>query len=244
MCTVSIIVPIYNSEQFLFQCISSILNQSFSDFELILVDDGSKDNSSRICDEFADKDPRIFVLHKSNEGVSAARNSGLDSAQGDWVLFIDSDDELLPGGLQVLVDLISDDADMVLAGYEQYDENGVLLYAIKDRIETRFSRKESLATLYEFHGCYYGYLGYIWNRMFRNFIIKQKELRFDTEITIKEDTLFAAQYICNSNGITVFSTTPVYHYNRRKGSAMGKASRNGFNYNYVSSFVALIKMKH
>ena len=89
---VSIIVPVYNTEKFLHRCIDSILTQTYTDFELLLIDDGSKDSSGSICDEYAEKDSRVRVFHKENGGVSSARNLGLDNAQGEWITFVDSDD--------------------------------------------------------------------------------------------------------------------------------------------------------
>lgn len=93
---VSIIVPVYKAEKYLNRCIDSILAQTFTDWELLLIDDGSTDRSGDICDEYAKKDTRIRVFHKENGGVSSARNLGLDSAQGEWVTFIDADDYILP----------------------------------------------------------------------------------------------------------------------------------------------------
>ena len=89
---ISVIVPVYNVEQYLPRCIDSILAQTFTDFELLLIDDGSKDKSGAICDAYARKDPRIRVFHKPNGGVSSARNMGLDNAKGEWIAFVDSDD--------------------------------------------------------------------------------------------------------------------------------------------------------
>ena len=89
---ISIIVPIYNVEKYLSRCVDSILNQTFTDFELILVDDGSTDNSGKICDEYAEKDCRIKVIHKDNWGVSSARNVGLENSVGEYIMFCDSDD--------------------------------------------------------------------------------------------------------------------------------------------------------
>ena len=94
---ISIIVPVYNVEQYLRRCIDSILNQSFADFELLLIDDGSKDKSGAICDEYAAKDSRIRVFHKENGGVSSARNIGLENARGEWLSFIDGDDVITEG---------------------------------------------------------------------------------------------------------------------------------------------------
>lgn len=89
---ISVIVPVYNAERYLHRCVDSILSQTFSNFELLLINDGSKDSSGAICDEYAAKDPRVRVFHKENGGVSSARNLGLDNACGEWIAFVDSDD--------------------------------------------------------------------------------------------------------------------------------------------------------
>ena len=217
--------------------------QISTDQEVLLIDDGSSDGSGRICDDYARKDSRIRVFHKKNGGVSSARNLGLDNARGEWIYFVDSDDEILPGGLQTMVDCISDDVDIVLAGYKRYDDIGNVLYEINDRVVTLMDKRESLSTLYEGHGKYYDYLTYGCIRLLRNTIIQTQNLRFDTGIRNKEDTLFIAQYICRSNGITRFTTTPVYRYNQRKDSAMGKWA-SGFDYGFIDSLDALVKMKH
>lgn len=108
---ISVIVPVYNTKQYLPRCIDSNLNQSFTDFEILLIDDGSTDESGRICDSYAVKDERILVFHKENGGVSSARNIGLKNAKGEWVCFLDSDDEMLSGGMQVIANEISEDVD-------------------------------------------------------------------------------------------------------------------------------------
>ena len=99
---ISIIVPVYKTERFLSACISSILAQTFTDFELILVDDGSPDSCPALCDAAAAKDSRIRVIHQKNRGLSGARNAGLDAAEGEWIAFVDSDDMLLPQALEIL----------------------------------------------------------------------------------------------------------------------------------------------
>lgn len=134
---ISVIVPVYNTEQYLPRCIESILSQSFTDFELLLIDDGSTDGSGKICDAYAEKDNRIRVFHKENGGVSSARNMGLDEAKGEWVYFVDSDDELLHDGLQVLFDNTNKEVDVVLAGFEEVSEEGVISPGVKDRIVLR-----------------------------------------------------------------------------------------------------------
>lgn len=238
----TIIVPVYNTKGFLPQCVESILTQSFVDFELFLIDDGSTDGSGAICDEYAKKESRIHVFHKVNGGVSSARNLGLDNASGEWVYFVDSDDQVLPDGLQTMVDYISDDVDIVLGGYKRYNESGHIVYEIDDRVVCLMDKRESLSTLYARHGKYYDYLTYGCIRFLRNKIIQKHNLRFDIGLKNKEDTLFLTQYICRSNGITRFTTTPVYRYNLRNDSAMG-AWKRGFDYKYIDSLYALIKMR-
>ena len=240
--TLSIIVPVYNTKEFLPRCVESVLNQSFVDFELILIDDGSCDGCALMCDDYSANDSRIRVFHQFNAGVSSARNLGLDYVRGEWICFLDSDDEFLPGGLQTMIDCIKDDVDMVLAGYERYDENGSVFYSVDERVIQTLNKKRSLSTLYETHAPYYRYLGYICGRLFRKRIIQDNHLRFDPNLRIKEDTLFITRYILRSNGVTCFTTTPVYRYNDRMNSAMWE-TRNHFNSKYVDSLYALIKMK-
>lgn len=123
---VSVIVPVYNVEKLLQRCIDSILAQTFTDFELLLIDDGSKDKSGEICDEYAAKDSRIRVFHKQNGGVSTARNIGIDKAQGEWIYFVDSDDIVLPSALGTFCSLIYSDSELVMAGFYTSDENNTV----------------------------------------------------------------------------------------------------------------------
>ena len=238
---ISVIIPVYNTEQYISCCIDSVLSQSFTNFELILVDDGSKDGSGTICNEYAKKDNRIRVFHKGNGGVSSARNLGLDNARGEWIYFVDSDDELLPGGLQTLVDGICDDVDIVGGGYERFGPNGELLEAVDERVTTALSKEETLLIVSNDRPKYYSYLGYMWMWMFRSSVIRSHHLRFDTSIKIKEDTLFLVQYACASNGRTHFNTAPVYKYKMREESAMGNLQKR-FCPAYQTSFDAVIKI--
>ena len=239
---ISIIIPVFNTEKYLPACLESILLQNYSDFEILLIDDGSTDESGKICDAYAQKDSRIRVFHKENGGVSSARNLGLDKALGEWVYFVDSDDELLPDGLLTLVNGIDDEVDVVLGGYLRINSSGTVLSAIPDQTSMVLSKKESLKTIYERYSIVYPYLGYMCIRLFRNKIIQSNHLRFDTSITIKEDTLFTVQYICRSNGKTRFDSSPVYRYQMREDSAM-EAWKRGFDYKYIDSLYALIKMR-
>ncbi len=120
---ISIIVPVYNVEKYIHQCIDSVINQTYKNIEIILVDDGSPDNCGRICDEYAAKDSRIKVIHKANGGLSDARNHGIEAAKGDWLMFIDSDDWIEPDMAQKLLDAATeDDADMAVCSVTVFNE--------------------------------------------------------------------------------------------------------------------------
>lgn len=122
MATISIIIPVYNVEKYLNRCVVSVLAQTYSDFEVILVDDGSPDNSGVMCDSFAEKDKRIKVIHRENGGLSAARNSGLAVADGEYVYFLDSDDFIHPQCLEIhLKSLLETDSDISIAKFEKFD---------------------------------------------------------------------------------------------------------------------------
>lgn len=111
---ISIIVPVYNAQKYIKRCVESIVNQSYQKWELILIDDGSKDDSSLICDEFKQTDSRIHVIHTVNQGASAARNRGLDEAAGDYITFVDADDWVETNHLEVLLNQINSDIDLCI----------------------------------------------------------------------------------------------------------------------------------
>ena len=125
---ISVLVPVYNTNQYLPRCIDSILGQSFTDFELLLIDDGSTDGSAKICDAYAEKDSRIRVLHKENGGVSSARNLGLNEAKGEWVVFVDSDDWISDNCIKLLTEpLRNKEFDIVVGDYRIYTCRAPLL---------------------------------------------------------------------------------------------------------------------
>ena len=124
----SIVLPIYNVEKYLDRCIKSILNQNFNDYEIILIDDGSPDNCPQICDKWEQKDKRIKVIHKQNEGLGMARNTGLENAIGKYMFFLDSDDYILPGLLNEMFEYLnSKECDIVFYGFQRTDKNGNIL---------------------------------------------------------------------------------------------------------------------
>ena len=236
---ISIIVPVYNTEPYLARCIDSILSQSFSDFELLLTDDGSTDGSGAICDAYAEKDGRVRVFHKENGGVSSARNVGLDNAIGEWVCFVDSDDELMPKGLQVMVGGISDDVDLVMAGYEICNKDGEMVYSIEKQVSEIIPNALAVKEMYAPSD--YWYQGYIWGKLFRSSIVKSNSLGFALDIFFNEDRLFVMQFICASGRSVLYTTIPVYKYFEREGSAM-MSLKKGFNRKFVTDLEASARM--
>lgn len=146
---ISIIVPVYNTEKYISNCIESILKQKEKDFELLLIDDGSKDQSGRICDTYATKDDRIKVIHKKNGGVSSARNLGIDHAKGEMIFFIDSDDTVGPDYLKNLE--IIDDEDFVQSGVKILEN---------DYLKPIMTHEDILKTIINF-GCSLGSSGQV-----------------------------------------------------------------------------------
>lgn len=212
--TISIIVPVYNVEKYLPRCIESILKQTYTNFECILIDDGSPDRCGRICDEYAERDKRIVVIHQKNKGVSAARNAGLDVAKGEYVGFVDSDDYIAPEMYQCLVSAIEEsNADFSYCAIEHIEENG-------DRYIERISpglEGDQLNFIMEVLLTKGGVWGVVWNKLFRRRIIR--DLRFEESAKICEDALFALMY-CTRISSAVSVREPLYYYYHRPGSAV------------------------
>ena len=187
---ISIIIPVYNVEQYLQECLDSILSQTYSDFEVILVDDGSPDNSGMICDEYARKNDRIRVIHQKNSGVSAARNKGLDNAKGEWVTFVDSDDWLNSDFLASFQ--LSDDIDISVTGlcYMRCPERlEIRTWKFEEKIISLSKDFADIANnnLLEF--------GTVCCKAYKRQIIEAYKIRFDTSFSYHEDHLFFLQYL-------------------------------------------------
>lgn len=204
MATISIIVPVYNAEKTLNRCLNSIIAQTYTDWECILIDDGSKDNSPAICDEYEKVDTRFKVIHKKNGGASSARNVGLKEAKGEWICFCDSDDSVTQKWLEDF-DVLSN-KDIVIQGYK-YKKADQLVYTTKDFFESSeetLSRKELLERLLEFDN-----FGYLWSRCFRRSLIDKYSLRFNTEYVVREDEDFILHFMTHVNS---FRTVPTNNY--------------------------------
>ncbi len=236
---ISIIVPVYNVEQYLPRCIDSILAQTFSDFEVLLVDDGSRDRSGTICDEYAAKDYRVRVFHKPNGGVSSARNVGLENAKGKWIGFIDSDDIIPTDGFDTLVGLASTDVDMVMAGYRKIDENGMLVEGPTRIVSKTVTWEQALTEM--FKPTDYDYQGYCFSKLYRTSVVRDNAMTFNQNIKFNEDRLFVVDFICRSKRPVAYTTKPVYTYLLREGNTMGSLSK-GYNRNFATDFDAFMQM--
>ena len=208
---ISIIVPVYKVEQYLPRCIDSILAQTFTDFELLLIDDGSPDNSGKICDEYAAKDSRIRVFHKGNGGVSSARNLGLDNAQGKYIGFVDSDDVIPPFYYQTLISYLFDN-DVVCCNYLKFSSDSPTFDCdITNSIDYVQLNNRSFFKYGESYWC-------VWNKIFKREIIKDS--RFDTTLKNAEDTLFSFSILLNCESVG-YIRNKLYGYFIRGSGAVG-----------------------
>lgn len=198
----SIIVPVYNVEKYLDKCLASILEQTFKDFECIIIDDGSPDNSNIIIDKYVKLDQRFKVIHQKNMGLSAARNTGLDIAKGDYIVFVDSDDYIADDYLEKFALKIADtDADMVICGlievYKDYEKNKV--FAVES---TEVIKQNILADVWP---------SYPWNKCYKKYLFKNIRFPvgkiFEDLLTIPELCLGAKTIVCIPDAL--------YYYNRQ-----------------------------
>ena len=210
---ISVIVPVYNVEKYLHRCVDSILAQTFTDFELILVDDGSPDKCGAICDEYARKDARIRVIHKKNGGVSSARNAALDATQGEYIAFCDSDDYWDSSYLEKTIAAFSDETvDCVVVNYAAINDEGVVAKTSEHQagfVNTAHSDARFSYILHELLTQSHGWE--IWTRVFRASIIKEHDIRFCTDCgNYAEDLGFCLEYAIYAR--KVFSLRDVLYY--------------------------------
>ena len=213
--TVSIIVPVYNAEKTIGRCVDSILGQQYTDFELLLVDDGSRDGSGAICDSHALADSRVQVIHKENTGVSDTRNIGISRARGVYLQFLDSDDWITPDATKLLVETARDhDCDLVISDFyrvvgERVSRKGDI---DEDRVLTR---EEYAAHMMEQPADFY--YGVLWNKLYRRDIVESHRLRMDPELSWCEDFMFNLEYIRHAQRFYALQV-PIYYYVKTKGS--------------------------
>ena len=212
---VSIIVPVYNAEQTLRRCVDSVLSQTYTDFELLLVDDGSRDSSAAICDGYAARDSRVRVIHKPNSGVSDTRNQGLSQARGTYLQFLDSDDWITPDATSAMVRAAEEhQCDLVISDFYRVVGERVSRKGDIDD-DTVLSREEFASHMMENPADFY--YGVLWNKLYRRDIVEAHHLRMDPDISWCEDFMFNLEYIRFAERFYALQV-PIYYYVKTKGS--------------------------
>lgn len=206
----SIIIPVYNSAKYIRRCLDSIIAQSYQDWECILIDDGSSDDSGAICDSYSVQDSRFKVIHKQNGGASSARNIGIEKSSGEWICFVDSDDWVVPDYLQTFFD-IEDKSDITFFAVSQDFANGCSLHRIpnlfksndRDEIEAEFALLK--------HGRIGDVFGWTVDKFYRSSLIKDNNINFVTSLVFREDEIFIMEAGRFAKSISVIDKI-LYHY--------------------------------
>ena len=212
---ISIIVPVYKAEIFLERCVNSILNQTYRDFELILVDDGSPDRSPQICDCFAETDKRVRVIHKENGGVSTARNAGLDAVRGDYIAFVDSDDFLEPNMYEKMMDkAMTHNCDVVMCDCVKdfSDHSSVYSHDIRGGFyNLEQLKREHYPHLLMMENVEYpatiSNVTLLWKS-----VLNTPDMRYQPGVRYSEDLLFGAKLLRRANSFYYMKAEPLYHY--------------------------------
>ena len=213
---VSIIIPVYNVAEYLDACLNSILQQTYSEIEVLLINDGSTDESRIICKQWTERDVRIVAFDQPNKGVSVARNLGLEHASGYYVTFVDADDTLVPDAIETLVrDIETENAELVIAEYissASIKRDGKFAKEL-----TTMNHDQAVNRLLAIHGMN----GSVWAKLFLMQVIRDNNISFDPNIRYCEDVLFVYRYIRACMGIA-YDPREVYNYTVREGSAMSQ----------------------
>lgn len=223
---ISVIVPVFRVEAYLTECVESILNQSFRDFECILVDDGSPDGCPAMCDAFARQDSRVRVIHRKNGGLSAARNTGLDAAKGEYITFVDSDDVLQPQFLEILLGLLErNHADLSLCGYQRFRD--VPLAVSSEGKERVMTGLEALAELNQWRSEEATGMVVAWMKLYKRCLFD--ELRFRPGVLHEDE--FLTHHILYQCRTVARTSAQLYGYRLNPQSIMGTgASGIGFEH--------------
>ena len=208
---ISVIVPVYNTEKYLHRCIDSVLAQTYKDFELLLIDDGSKDSSGAICDEYAARDSRVKVFHKENGGVSSARNAGLAIASGDWIMHLDGDDWIAPDIQERLIRKGEDTgADIVMGDFLFAYSDRDILYSLPDWDNNKTASLNRYIT--SVWTC-------VWGGIHKRSLYEVYQLKSPQGVTYCEDFHLMAR-LCYHAKKVVNVHQPFYHYRQQEGSVM------------------------
>lgn len=238
---ISIIIPIYNAGTVVSNCIKSILEQSYTDYEVILVDDGSTDNSGEVCQSIVKKDNRFIYVRQENKGVSSARNRGIGLAKGEFIAFVDGDDCLDRNYLNCLISEVGDN-DLAVCGYKKildtdiYNSKQIDMHKIQF---IKYSANKYCEELFSVGNL--EYQGYVWGKLYRADVIKKNDIYFDENIAYNEDRLFLVQYLDNCKHSVAYCPEKLYIYIQSDNSAMGKLKKS-YNSKMISELEAYKKI--
>ena len=214
MCKISIIMPVYNKEKYIKKAIESILNQTFKDWEMLIIDDGSTDDSLAVCRIF--EDPRIHVISTENGGVSHARNIGVDKAQGEYLTFVDGDDYLAADYLE---NLYIEPYDMIIGGLTKVDKAGKVLASVVPELEKE-QRMEKIAPFFYKEQLATGIYGFVAGKMVKRSIVTQYQIRFNENIRLAEDYDFFLKIYAKIESIYFTKATGYYYIQETENSAI------------------------
>lgn len=220
---VSIIIPAYNVDKYLEECVRSLLYQTYTNYEIIIIDDGSTDNTYDIGKRLTIESAKVKLFHQENQGVSVARNVGMQKANGELFIFVDADDIAAPRYIETLVTCVKK-SDMGIVGFTSEREK----LATKVNTNTTYVRA---ADMIENILCGTNYDGYLWNKIFQRKIIEDNDLKFQKNIVVWEDLLFVLQYLKNCNKVTLASEK-LYYYRYREGSAVNNVRLDKYRSKY------------
>jgi len=243
---VSVIVPIYRIEKYLPKCIDSILQQSFANFELILVDDGSPDNCPKICDDYAKLDARVKVIHKENGGLLSAKKEGLKQSKGSYISYVDGDDWVDNYYLDTLYKLAkANDADLVVTGH--FREFNGKIETIKPKIVGIYDENEIKSliipnAIYNGSFCEHGVSTYVWNKLFRKELLEDILYNVPNEIIMGEDAAISYSYLSIAKKL-VISKIPLYYYRQRHDSIVKSIENPEVEYYRLGLLMNLLKSK-
>ncbi|RNC88683.1 MAG: glycosyltransferase family 2 protein [Allomuricauda sp.] len=243
---ISVLVPIYGIEKYLADCIESLLDQSFTNFELILVDDGSPDNCPKICDDYAARDARVKVVHKENGGLLSARKAGLQNANGKYVAFVDGDDWVDKYYLDVLYKLAeANTSDLVVTGH--FREFNGKIETIKPKTAGSYNESQIQSeilpkAIYTGDFCEHGISTYVWNKLFRKELLNKILYDVPNDIIMGEDAAITYAYLSIAKKLTI-SRIPLYYYRQRHDSIVKSIENPKMEYYRLGLLMNFLKTR-
>lgn len=233
---ISVIIPVYNAEKYLADCLNSLREQSFADFEVWMVDDGSTDRSGEICEDFQNTDGRFHAVHKANGGVSSARNAGLEMARGEWICFVDSDDSVERDYLRRLYGAAGEQKDMlIIQGFNTISPRGRQVRLFEDRL---YPSDEIYLT---FRDLRINRCGFPFGKLYNASVVRQNELRFNPEIHYAEDVMFMLTYLCHVSAVRTVGGAEYNYYIRNNASLSQRIFSFESEYACYETYLARIR---